>query len=150
MKDDLWLNATFAGKWPFMEDDLWWGKNVLEVDLWWKISFDGRRPLMEDKRQLLMKDNLWWKTTFDQRQPSMENFLQCATPFSGTHPSQEDNLWLKTEDSWETTFENLDLWGTPVSVVSLQNPVIGPCRARESKYNRIKLTRTDPRGWSLD
>ena len=59
---------SFDGRWPMMEDKLWWkttfdGRHpLIEDNLWWKMTFDGRQPLM--------KDNLWWKTTSEMKTTS--------------------------------------------------------------------------------
>ena len=74
MGDNLRLNTTCCGKWPLVEDDLWWIKTFAEDILRLSTTFGGRRSLVED--------DLWWKTTFSGRQPSLDPSM-LPTPVCG-------------------------------------------------------------------
>ena len=88
------MEFTFDGRWPLMEDDLWWKTTfygrwpLSKDDLWGKMTFDGRQPLTED--------DLWGKTTFDGRRPLTEDDLWQKTTFDRRRPLTEDDLWRKT------------------------------------------------------
>ena len=64
----------FGGRWPSVEDILWWKK-----------SFSGRRPWLEDDlpwKMTLVEDDLQWKTTFGGRRLSVSLAEQCLVYFA--------------------------------------------------------------------
>ena len=67
--------ATFDGRWPSVEDNLWW-----------KTTIGGRQPLLED--------DLRWKTTFVGRRPLVEDDLRWKTTFSGRRLLVEDDTFM--------------------------------------------------------
>ena len=82
--------TTFGGRRPSLEGNLQWKYNLrwktafgkgrwpsVEDGLWWKTTYSGRQPSVED--------GLRWKTTFVERRPSEDN-LRLRTTFSGRRP----------------------------------------------------------------
>ena len=109
--DLIWWKTTFdrRSRFPLMEDNSEGRWPLIEEELWWKMTFGGRPPTVEDdfgERRPSVEDNLWWKTKFGEigldfnlSSQSIELALDWPT---GTKLS---NFALHTIKIWPQMFE---------------------------------------------